>query len=83
MLMARRPGQIHLGRVVIPMAVSMVVDIASFFLWPFLIIGLSLLIWGVAHAAVIRCVAALPGGARINRQLSEFNLWDACGAAAD
>lgn len=52
-------------------------------MWPFLFIGLFLLIWGVAPAAVIKGAAALPGGARVNRQLSKFDLWLAGGTRAD
>lgn len=82
--MPKRPGQILLGGVITPMAASMVVDMPwIFFLWPFLFIGLFLLIWGVAPAAVIKGAAALLGGARINRQLSKFDLWLAGGTRAD
>lgn len=85
--MPRRPGQILLGGTVIAIAVSMVVDMPWLFssplsgllLWSFFwflfSFGLFLLVWGVAPAAVIRGVAVLPGGARMNRMLNKVDLW--------
>ena len=73
--MARRRTQILVGVGIIALAANMIVGIPWFVSWPFLLVGIFLLAWGLFPAAVVRAVTALPGGPKMNHALTEFDQW--------
>ncbi len=73
--MQRRRAQILVGVGIIAFAANLIIGVPGFISWPLLFIGLFLLTWGLVPGAIMRGIAALPGGTRLNFALNAFDQW--------